>query len=304
MTDATPLSELATEQVNPRTRDIDQLPTLEMLRRINAEDHLVADAVERELPAIAAAVDAVADRLAAGGRLVYSGAGTSGRLGILDATECPPTYGVDPGLVIGLIAGGRDAAFRSVEGAEDLVDLGATDLQQIHFTAQDALVGIAASGRTPYVFGAMAYAREVGGLVIGLSCSPDSPIAKAGSIAITPVVGAEAITGSTRMKAGTAQKMVLNMLSTGVMIKLGKVYGNLMIDVRASNAKLRDRAQRIVREATGVDVIRAAAMLEQTHEDVRLAVFALLSGLPPEDASVRLSQAGNRISQALASMQD
>src|SRR5271156_5071056 len=237
---------LLTEARHPDTARIDQLSTREMLEVINAADRSVADAVHAELARIAQAVDGIAERLEQGGRLFYIGAGTSGRLGVLDASECPPTFGVSPQLVQGIIAGGDTALRTSIEGAEDDASLGVADLQRAGFTRKDALVGIAASGRTPYVLGVIAHARSLGALTVGLSCVPGSELSSAAEIAITPATGAEVLTGSTRMKAGTATKLVLNMLSTAVMVRAGYVYGNLMVNVQTTNAKLVDRAARIV----------------------------------------------------------
>ena len=238
-------SELTTEQINPATAHIDQCSTPEMVRLINDEDKKVAAAVERVLPQIALAVDAIAESFTSGGRLFYIGAGTSGRLGVLDASECPPTFGVSPDMVQGLIAGGESAMFKAVEGAEDNRTLAEQDLIAREFCAADVLVGITASGRTPYVLGGVEFAKKIGAVTVGVSCVENSALAKAVDIAITPVTGAEALTGSTRMKAGTATKMVLNMLTTAAMIKIGKVRGNLMVCVQATNDKLRDRARRI-----------------------------------------------------------
>lgn len=238
-------SELTTEQINPATAHIDECTTLEMVTLINDEDKKVAVAVERVLPEIARAVDAIAESFSRGGRLFYIGAGTSGRLGVLDASECPPTFGVNPEMVQGLIAGGEGALIRAVEGAEDNRSLAETDLTAKNFCAADLLVGITASGRTPYVLGGVEFAKKIGATTVGVSCVENSALAKAVDIAITPVTGAEALTGSTRMKAGTATKMVLNMLTTAAMIKIGKVRGNLMICVQATNEKLRDRLNRI-----------------------------------------------------------
>ena len=238
-------SELSTEKTNPATAHIDECTTLEMVTLINAEDKKIAHAVELTLPAVARAVDIIADKLTRGGRLFYIGAGTSGRLGVLDASECPPTFGVNPDLVQGLIAGGDTALRHAIEGAEDNRTLAAQDLSARKFTAADVLVGITASGRTPYVLGGIDFAKNLGATTIGISCAENSTLARIVDVAITPVTGAEALTGSTRMKAGTATKMVLNMLTTAAMIKLGKVRGNLMICVRATNDKLRDRLQRI-----------------------------------------------------------
>lgn len=238
-------AELTTELMNPATAHIDQCTTLEMVTLINAEDKKIADAVERTLPEIARAVDAIAESLSHGGRLFYIGAGTSGRLGVLDASECPPTFGVSPDMVQGLIAGGEGALIRAVEGAEDNRSLAAYDLTEKNFCAADILCGITASGRTPYVLGGIDFAKKIGALTVGVSCVENSALAKAVDIAITPVTGAEALTGSTRMKAGTATKMVLNMLTTAAMIKIGRVRGNLMVCVQATNEKLRDRLKRI-----------------------------------------------------------
>lgn len=238
-------SALTTEQINPATKHIDECTTLEMVRLINDEDKKIAAAVERVLPEIARAVDAIAESFSRGGRLFYIGAGTSGRLGVLDASECPPTFGVAPDMVQGLIAGGERALIRAVEGAEDNRQLAEENLREKNFSSTDVLVGITASGRTPYVLGGVDFAKTLGAVTVGVSCVENSALAQAVDIAITPVTGAEALTGSTRMKAGTATKMVLNMLTTGAMIKIGKVRGNLMVCVQATNDKLRDRLKRI-----------------------------------------------------------
>jgi len=257
------LATLLTESRNPATEHIDQLPTLDMLRVINEEDAKVAQAVAAVLPEIAKAVDEITRRLNDGGRLFYIGAGTSGRLGVLDASECPPTFSVPPTLVQGLIAGGDSALRKSSEKSEDSPEQGAADLAAAGFTGQDALVGIAASGRTPYVLGAIQHANPLGALTIALTCVTNSPMAALTDFAITPLTGPEVITGSTRLKAGTATKLVLNMLSTGVMIKTGAVYGNLMVNVQPTNAKLVDRAQRIIMAATGIDQPTAAKLLTE-----------------------------------------
>lgn len=238
-------SELTTEKINPATAHIDECTTLEMVKLINDEDKKIAAAVERVLPEIARAVDVIAESFTRGGRLFYIGAGTSGRLGVLDASECPPTFGVPSEMVQGLIAGGEGALIRAVEGAEDNRQLAERDLTEKNFCAADVLVGITASGRTPYVLGGIDFAKNLGAITVGVSCVENSALAKIVDIAITPVTGAEALTGSTRMKAGTATKMVLNMLTTAAMIKIGKVRGNLMICVQATNDKLRDRLNRI-----------------------------------------------------------
>lgn len=288
-----------TEERNERTGNIDELSTIDMIRLINDEDKKVALAVEREAERIAAAVDVIAGQLKAGGRLIYCGCGTSGRLGVLDAVECPPTYSTDPDMVVGLIAGGYDAMFRAVEGAEDDRALGEKDLRDIRFGREDVLVGIAASGRTPYVLGAMAYARSLGAPVVSVTCCPGSPVTEAADIAIAPAPGPEVVTGSTRMKSGTAQKMVLNMLSTGAMIKLGKVYGNLMVDVKPSNEKLIDRCRRIVCTAAEVDGETAGEALEQCGWRPKTAIVMLRLGVDAEAARKLLDGSGGRVAAAL-----
>jgi N-acetylmuramic acid 6-phosphate etherase len=289
-----------TEARNPATADIDTLPTLEMARLINAEDKRVAEAVEAELPAIAEAIDRIAARMRRGGRLIYVGAGTSGRLGVLDASECPPTFSTPPEQVVALIAGGRRAITHAVEGAEDDDEAGGRDLAALDVGERDSVVGIAASGRTPYVLAAMEEAQRRGALVVSVACSQPSPMARLADIAIAPVVGPEVITGSTRLKAGAAQKMALNMLSTGVMIRLGKTFGNLMVDVQPTNAKLRARARRIVEEACGLPADEAAALLERCGGEVKTTIVAALATVPPEAARRRLAVAGGIVRQALA----
>ncbi|OML06779.1 N-acetylmuramic acid 6-phosphate etherase [Yersinia pestis subsp. microtus bv. Talassica] len=284
------LGALISESRNPATMELDKLSTLAMLTCINDEDRKVPDAIRLVLPAVAQAVDLAADALKQGGRLIYLGAGTSGRLGVLDASECPPTFGVPHGMVIGLIAGGPGALLKAVEGAEDDIALGMRDLQDLQLTATDMVVGLAASGRTPYVIGALRYARELGCPTAAISCNPDSPIAQEAQVAISPVVGPEALTGSTRMKSGTAQKLVLNMLSTGAMVKLGKVYQNLMVDVKATNVKLVDRACRIVVEAPGVSGAEAEPGLRKTVFGVNPAILMLLKGVSAEQARQDLRQ--------------
>ena len=293
------LDHLLTEQRNPASEGIDALPTEEILRVINREDRQVAEAVERQIPAIARAVDAIVERIRQGGRLFYIGAGTSGRLGVLDAAECPPTFNVPPELVQGIIAGGERALARSTEASEDEPALGAADLLARGFTAQDVLVGIATSGRTPYVLGAVAEARRLGAVTIGVSCTPASELSRAVDIPIEPLPGPEIITGSTRMKAGTATKLILNMLSTAAMIRLGHVFGNLMVNVQPRNEKLRDRARRIVAEAAAVEAGRAAELLEQAGGAVKTAILMGRLGLSREEAVRRLEAAGGRISEAL-----
>jgi N-acetylmuramic acid 6-phosphate etherase len=293
------LEKLLTEQRNPASAAIDTLPTEEVLRIVNAEDHKVAAAVEREIPAIARAVDAVVEAFQRGGRLFYIGAGTSGRLGVLDASECPPTFSVPPEMVQGIIAGGPAALSRATEVTEDDPAMGARDLTERGFTARDVLVGIAASGRTPYVLGAIAEARRLGAVTVGISCTPDSELARAAAIAITPLVGPEVIAGSTRMKAGTAQKLVLNMLTTGAFIRLGYVYGNLMVNVQPKNAKLADRARRIVAQAAGVTCERAGELLDAAENNVRVAIVMGKTGAARAEAERRLAAAGGSISRVL-----
>ena len=297
---AVELDKIATEQRNPRTAHIDEVSTLEMVTLINSEDHRVADAVQEVLPQIAEAVDLIADRLSNGGRLVYVGCGTSGRLGILDASECPPTYNVSPELVQWLIAGGFPAIFKAVEGAEDSRELGEEDLKKIAFSDKDVLCGLAASGRTPYVLGAMAYAKSIGASVIAVTCCKGSQIDRAADIGIAPEPGPEVVTGSTRMKSGTAQKMVLNMLSTGAMIRMGKVYGNLMVDVQPSNEKLVRRCQRIVMQATGADEAQAVAALDASGYHCKTAIVMILCGVSAGEAGELLARAGGRIAGAVA----
>ena len=293
------LQKIATEQRNPNTTHIDTLSTLEMVRLINQEDQKVALAVAQVAPEIARAIDVITRQLSQGGRLFYAGCGTSGRLGILDAVECPPTYSTDPELVQAIIAGGYPAIFRAVEGAEDDFDLGRRDLQERGFAPQDVLVGLAASGRTPYVLGAMSYARELGAAVIAVTCCPGSEVDQMADIGIAPTPGPEVITGSTRMKSGTAQKMVLNMLSTGTMIKLGKVYGNLMVDVKPSNEKLIRRCVTIVREAVGCEEDQAVSALEACGYRPKAAIVMLLKKIDAEQARELLEQAQGRIARVV-----
>ncbi len=293
------LTTLVTESRNVASENIDMLSTIDMLKVINQEDQKVALAVEAIIPEIAKVVDLIAEAFRSGGRLIYTGAGTSGRLGILDASECPPTYGSDPDLVIGLIAGGHKAILKAVENAEDNAELGATDLQQIGFNHKDVLVGIAASGRTPYVIGSMNYAKSVGAKVTALSCNPNSPMAEIADINITPIVGAEVVTGSSRMKAGTAQKLVLNMLTTGAMIRTGKVFGNLMVDVEATNAKLIQRQKNIVVEATGCSESQAAEALTQCNNHCKTAILMILLNINADLAAAKLSKHHGFIRHAL-----
>ena len=291
--------QIKTEDRNQHSANIDTLSTLEMVKLINDEDKKVAYAVEAQLEQIAAAVDVITEQLRQNGRLVYIGCGTSGRLGVLDAAECPHTYSTDPGQVIGLIAGGPNAMFRAVEGAEDDAEMGERDLKAIDFDSRDVLVGIAASGRTPYVVRAMEYAKSCGAHVIGVACCTGSEVEKAAEIAIVPMPGPEVITGSTRMKSATAQKMVLNMLSTCAMIKLGKVYGNLMVDVKASNQKLIHRCRRIVSEATGVSEEKADESLNQCEYRPKVAIVMLLRGVDAVQAQKMLEKCDGQIARVI-----
>lgn len=269
------LAHLPSEAVNPLTKDLSRLPTRDALQLINDEDCRVAPAVRAVLDEVAQAVDAIAERLGRGGRLFYLGAGTSGRLGVVDASECPPTFGTPPELVQGIIAGGHEAMFRSQEGAEDVRENGTRDLRERALTCDDCVVGLAASGRTPYVIGALEYAREIGAFTAGISVNPSGAMREWCDVWIAPVVGPEALAGSTRMKAGTAQKLVLNMISTGVMLRLGRVEGNLMADVRPSCGKLVDRAGRLVMQMANVDEASARDALQEAQGHVRAAVDLL-----------------------------
>ncbi len=293
------LERLVSEDRNPDTMDIDVLPTVDILTRINDEDKRVAFAVEKTIPEIARAVDSTVAAFRKGARLVYVGAGTSGRIGVLDASECPPTFRVPPGMVVGLIAGGLDALVRATEGAEDNVARGRDALEAISLSADDVVVGLAASGRTPYVIGALEYAKEVGATTVALSCNPDSAIAAIADIAISPVVGPEALTGSTRMKAGTAEKLVLNMLTTASMIRIGKTYQNLMVDLHASNKKLVARAARIVMQAADCSLDEARAALDTTGNDVKLAILIRRTGMNVDEARDALERADGFLRKAI-----
>jgi len=293
------LEALLTEQANPASAQIDSVPTLEMLRIINDEDKKIALAVEAALPQIAIAVDQIVSRMEQGGRLFYTGAGTSGRLGVLDASECPPTYNVSPELVQGFIAGGDKALRKAVEGAEDSRDLGASEMLALGFNSKDVLCGIAASGRTPYVLGAVEKAKELGALTIGVSCSPNSELSSAVELPLEVLPGAEVVTGSTRMKAGTATKLVLNMLSTGAMIRLGYIYGNLMVNVQPTNEKLVDRAIRIIVQATNTSREQATQLFEASARTVRTAIVMGKLGISKAQAEHRLERASGRIADAL-----
>ncbi len=294
------LDRLISEGRNPRTMDIDLLPTVDVLRRINDEDKGVAGAVEKVIPEIAIAVDRIVDAFRKGARLIYMGAGTSGRLGVLDASECPPTFRVPEEMVVGLIAGGPGALVHATEGAEDDQRMGAKALQDIALTRDDVVVGIAVSGRTPYVFGGLNYARQLGATTVALSCNPASTIAGIADIAISPVVGPEVLTGSTRMKSGTAQKLVLNMLTTASMIRIGKSYQNLMVDLRPSNKKLVARAIRIVMQTAGCTAAQAKQALDSTGNDVKLAILVAITGMDVEAARAALGRAGGFLRKAIS----
>ncbi|WP_291574167.1 N-acetylmuramic acid 6-phosphate etherase [Clostridium sp. UBA4548] len=293
------LAKLTTESININTTNIDRVSTFHMITLINEEDKKVALAIEKVKEEIAKAVDIIAKKLMEGGRLIYVGAGTSGRLGILDASECPPTYGVEENLVMGIIAGGKSAMFKAIEGAEDNSEMGKEDLIEIKLNEKDVVCGIAASGRTPYVIGAMKYGREIGATVLSLTMNKNSEMNRYAEVSISVEVGPETIMGSTRMKSGTAQKMVLNMLSTGAMIKLGKVYGNLMVDVQPSNKKLIKRAKRIVKLATGASNEVIERILELTKYNVKVTILTIKSGLTIEETEKLLKKHRGYIAKAL-----
>jgi N-acetylmuramic acid 6-phosphate etherase len=294
------LETLTTEAFRPELAEIDRLSTLEIARIMNGEDNTVPAAVARQLPRIAAAIDGIAERMGRGGRLIYAGAGTAGRLGVLDASECPPTFNTTPGReVVGLIAGGPEAMVTSIEGAEDSKEFAAADLGALGLTEADSVVGISASGRTPYALGAVEFARRTGALTVGLSCNAGSPLAAAADHGIEVVVGPELVVGSTRLKSGTAQKLVLNMLSTITMIRLGKTYGSLMVDVRASNEKLRARSRRIVALATGAADAAIEAALSATDGEVKPAILTLLAKVDASTATRLLAASGGHLREAL-----
>lgn len=294
------LSGLATESINQSTLNLDCLSTIEMVQAINKEDIRVANIVSSSLPQIASAIDAISIRMENGGRLIYMGAGTSGRLGVLDASECPPTFNVSPDLVIGIVAGGDVALKEAVEEAEDKADCGIQDLINIRLSAIDSVIGLTASGRTPYVIGGMSYARSIGALAIGVACNSPAEISAYSNIAILAAVGPEVITGSTRLKAGTAQKMILNMISTGVMVRLGKTFGNLMVDVRPTNAKLRIRATRIVQRICKISIEEAEGYLIKAQWQVKPAIVMASLSCPYEEALQKLGQAKGHIRKVLA----
>lgn len=295
------LERLDTERVNENTKNIDRLSTLDMIKIINEEDHKVAEAVKEDVENISKAVDIIADRLKNGGRLFYVGAGNSGRLGVLDACECPPTFGVDSNVVIGILAGGHNATVYAQEGSEDFEELSIDELKKHNLCEKDVVVALSASGRTPYAKGALKYAKEIGAGYIAVSCSRNAELSALAQVGIEVICGAEVITGSTRLKAGTAQKMILNMLSTASMIKCGKVYGNYMVDVRAGNHKLVERSKKIIMECTGASREEAEKFLEISQGKVKLAVFMILSGLGKEEAIKKLEENDNTIYKALTS---
>lgn len=296
------IKNLETEARNPATTHIDTMSTLDMVKTINAEDKKVALAVAGESDQIAKAIDQASTRYSAGGRLIYIGAGTSGRLGVLDAAELVPTYGIKPERAIGLIAGGKKAMFAAVEGAEDSITVGETDLKNLKLTANDIVIGLAASGRTPYVIGGLKYAAKVQALTIAVACVPNSVIGQIAEIAINAVVGPEVITGSTRMKAGTAQKMILNMISTGVMIRQGKVYQNVMVDVQPTNDKLVDRACRIISETAEIPTAKALSFLKKADNDVALAIVMAKTGKSKIVAKQLLAKYHGIVSDVLNSL--
>jgi len=295
------IQKLTTETRNPASNGLDELTAQELVELINAEDRTIADAVAREADSIAKAVEVVAERLGNGGRLIYIGAGTSGRLGVLDASECPPTFSSNPRQVVGLIAGG-DAALRTVvEGAEDHPEYGKEDLERIDLSASDVVIGIATSGRTPYVRGALQFAQECGAYAIGFACNRSNELKSVSDLIICPVVGPEVLTGSTRMKAGTATKMVLNTITTSAMVLLGKTFGNLMVDLTASNEKLRNRSVRIVSELTGVDQAQAVTRLQMCDGELKTAIVSELQGVSSDEARKRLAESGGHLRAALRS---
>ncbi len=296
------LENLTTETRNQRTMHLDQMSVTELLTVMNEEDAKVASAVKEQIPNIAKAVTAITESLRRGGRLIYMGAGTSGRIGLLDAVECPPTFGTSPEMVVGLIAGGSNAFIKAVEGAEDREEFGVADLQSLNLTAEDAVVGIAASGRTPYVIGGLEYARSVGAVTISVSCNKDAAISQYADITIEVENGPEVLTGSTRLKAGTSQKLVCNMLSTASMIGLGKVYGNLMVDVQLSNEKLVERAKRIIMEATSCDLPTAEKTLELAERKPKLAILMILTGCTYVEACEKLERSQGFIAPAVSEL--
>ena len=293
------MDHLTTEQNNPESVSIDQMDPIQIAMLMNREDLKVVTAVEKVLPDIARAIEIVTERVQAGGRLIYIGAGTSGRLGVLDASECPPTFNTPPALVVGLIAGGHRALTNAIEGAEDNRQAGEEDLRGVELDAKDVVCGIATSGRTPYVLGGLAYAQSLGAATLGVTCNEVSELSEVSDVLIAPVVGPEILSGSTRLKAGTATKMVLNMISTGTMIRIGKTYGNWMVDLRATNVKLKDRSIRIVSGITGLDRERAESLLARCDGEVKTAIVSHALGVEKIEAQRRLKVAGGRLRTAI-----
>ncbi|SFI74240.1 MULTISPECIES: N-acetylmuramic acid 6-phosphate etherase [unclassified Bacillus (in: firmicutes)] len=293
------LENLITETRNKKTMNLDEMSTIDLLTIMNEEDAKVAEAVKQELPQIAKAVEAIVATKRKGGRLIYIGAGTSGRIGLLDAVECPPTFGTDSEEVIGLIAGGEKAFIKAVEGAEDSKELGIQDLKNINLTNKDIVVGIAASGRTPYVIGGLEYANSIGTQTVAVCCNKDSAVGKVATIAIEVVNGPEVLTGSTRLKSGTSQKLICNMLSTASMVGIGKVYGNLMVDVQLTNEKLVERAKHIVMEATSCDYKTAETYLVKADNKPKIAIVMILTGLSKEEAMKKLAETQGFVRQAV-----
>jgi len=298
------LDRLTTEQRNPASDQIDSMSSLEIVQLMNAEDAKIAAAIQAEADAIAAAIDLIADAFLKGGRLVYMGAGTSGRLGVLDASECPPTFNSPPELVVGLIAGGKQALTNAIEGAEDRAEFAIADLEELDFSKDDVLVGIATSGRTPYVIAGLKYARERGAPTIAFTCNQENQLAEVATVTICPVVGPEVVTGSTRLKAGTATKMVLNMLTTGAMVRIGKTYGNLMVDLRATNNKLVDRSIRILMAFTSLSKDEAASVLEECNGELKTAIVHVKRGVSPERAWELLKATHGHLRQVLENSED
>ena len=293
------LTGMTTERRNPRTMQLDTMSELEIVTAMNDEDARVPLAIAKKLPEIAQAARWAVEAFEQGGRLFYMGAGTSGRLGVLDAAECPPTFGVDPSMVVGLIAGGEKAFIKAVEGAEDSRELGRQDLESHHLTQKDFVIGIAASGRTPYVLGGLAYAKETGCRTAAIACNPGSAIGKAADLAIEVEVGPEVLTGSTRLKSGTAQKLILNMISTASMVRTGKAYQNLMVDVMQTNEKLHTRAENIVMDATGVERAEARRAIDAAGGSVKCAITMLLANCTAQEAKSRLEAAGGHVRTAI-----
>lgn len=293
------LSKLTTEQRNPETMNLDQMTPLEIAETMNRQDAKVIEAVKEVLPQVAKVIEWTTEAISSGGRIIYMGAGTSGRLGVLDAVECPPTFGVSPDVVVGLMAGGERAFVKAVEGAEDSETLGTEDLKNIGLNEKDVVIGIAASGRTPYVIHALRYARSIGVKTAIIACNRDSEMSKEADIAIEPVTGPEVLTGSTRLKAGTAQKLILNMISTGSMVGSGKAYENLMVDVMQSNEKLKTRAENIVMEATGCEREKARTAIDEAKGSVKLAITSILLDTPVEEADKALAEAKGHIRKAI-----